>query len=283
MKLVMTLLVRDEEDIIAANIEYHLARGVDFIIAMDNLSEDRTPDILRGYERQGCLRYVHQPEDTYMQHRWVTGMARAAATELGADWIINSDADEFWWPHDGDLKQVLAAVDPSAPAVLVERTNFLPTRETRPHGFADAMTVREVRSVNALGAPLPGKVCHRAMPDIDVWQGNHGVLRHGQVLPPVRAPITILHFPMRSYAQFANKIAKGGAAYERNAELPPEVGNTWRELYEVWRRGDLEQRYDALLLDDDAIEAGLRDGRLVRDDRLKTFLASLDARRAGAA
>jgi hypothetical protein len=282
MKLVMTLLVRDEEDIVAAHIDYHLARGVDFIIAMDNLSEDRTPDILRGYERRGCLRYVHQPEDTYMQHRWVTGMARAAAAELGADWIINSDADEFWWPDDGDLKRVLAGVDPSAPAVVVDRTNFVPTRGTAPGCFAEAMTVRESRSLNALGAPLPGKVCHRAIPDIDVWQGNHRVLRHGQVLPAVRAPMTILHFPVRSYAQFANKIAKGGAAYGRNAELSPEVGNTWRQLYEVWRRGELERHYDALLLDDAAVEAGLRDGRLVRDDRLRTYLARLDGRRAGA-
>ncbi|HJM57083.1 MAG TPA: hypothetical protein QF446_07130 [Planctomycetota bacterium] len=41
VRLVMTLLVRNEEDILATNIEYHLARGVDFIIATDNLSDDR--------------------------------------------------------------------------------------------------------------------------------------------------------------------------------------------------------------------------------------------------
>ena len=41
MKLVMTLLVRDEDDIIASNIDFHLNRGVDFIIAMDNLSVER--------------------------------------------------------------------------------------------------------------------------------------------------------------------------------------------------------------------------------------------------
>jgi hypothetical protein len=53
-------------------------------------------------------------------------------------------------------------------------------------------------------------------------------------------------------------------------------------LYEVWRRGELEERYDALVLDDAAIEAGLRDGRLVRDDRLSTFLARLDGPGSGA-
>jgi len=48
MQLIMTLLVRDEEDIIQENIEYHLARGIDFIIATDNLSVDSTTVIQRS-------------------------------------------------------------------------------------------------------------------------------------------------------------------------------------------------------------------------------------------
>ena len=53
MKLVMTLLVRDEADIVDAQIAFHLAAGVDFVIATDNRSEDGTTRILERYERAG--------------------------------------------------------------------------------------------------------------------------------------------------------------------------------------------------------------------------------------
>lgn len=60
MKLIMTLLVRDEEDILAHNIEYHLGNGVDFVIATDNLSTDRTRDILEEFRRAGQLHYIYE-------------------------------------------------------------------------------------------------------------------------------------------------------------------------------------------------------------------------------
>lgn len=39
-KVVMTLLIRDEEDILEANLAFHLAQGVERFIVMDHLSSE---------------------------------------------------------------------------------------------------------------------------------------------------------------------------------------------------------------------------------------------------
>jgi glycosyltransferase involved in cell wall biosynthesis len=267
MKLVMTLLVRDEQDILRENLDFHLAHGVDEIILMDNRSVDGTADIAREYERAGYLHYTFQPRDDYAQGRWVTQMARRAVDELHADWVINNDADEFWWPHAGSLKDAFASLGPEPVAATAERTNFV-TRSDDGAPFWQRMDVRSVASVNALGERLAGKSAHRAVPDVVVGQGNHYVFVNGQLAPRAPAPVTILHFPVRSPAQFFNKIAKGGAAYARNTELPHSAGLAWRHLYQLYLDGRLDEAYESVLLSDEQIAGGLAAGELVRDQRL---------------
>ncbi len=267
MKLVMTLLVRDEQDILRENIEFHLANGVDEIVLMDNRSVDGTADIAREYERAGHLHYTFQPQDDYSQGHWVTHMARRAVDELRADWVINNDADEFWWPHEGSLKDALASVEPGALAATAERTNFV-ARVDNGEPFWRRMNVRSSVSVNALGDPLPGKSAHRGVPDVVVGQGNHYAFVGGELAPRAPAPITILHYPVRSRAQFRNKIAKGGAAYARNTELPRDAGLAWRTLYELLSVGDFDRFFDGQLYTEERIADGLASGALVRDRRL---------------
>lgn len=111
-KITMTLLVRNEADILEDNIRFHHAMGVDSFIVMDNLSTDSTPQILDRLAREIPITILRQEQDDYSQSVWVTDMARQAAQDHGADWVINNDADEFWLPRQGDLKSLLAGLSP---------------------------------------------------------------------------------------------------------------------------------------------------------------------------
>jgi glycosyltransferase involved in cell wall biosynthesis len=265
----MTLLVRDEEDIVRENLDFHLAQGVERVIVTDNGSEDRTLEILRSYEARGLVRLLLEPTDDYSQGRWVTRMARMAAEE-GADWVINSDADEFWWPRAGTLRSTFEGFGDQVGIVVAHRTNFVPSAEDgRP--FWERMTLRERESLNPLGKPLPPKVAHRAHPEITVVQGNHRVegAELGERLDD--GSIEILHFPMRTYTQFENKIVKGGRAYARNRELPERTGRTWRRLYETWEQGGLRDHYE-----ENVVGEAPR-AELLEDTRLRDFFRDLRA------
>ena len=271
MKLVMTLLVRDEEDIVAANIDYHLARGVDFVIATDNRSVDRTPSILERYRAQGKLHYIFEPRDDYDQRAWVTSMARMAFTQYSADWVINNDADEFWWPSDGDLKQAFARLPPDVNVAEARRYNFVVTPECE-QPFWRRMVYREAESLNTRGRQLPPKAAHRGSANVTVAQGNHSV-EGFDAQRVARGFFEILHFPVRGYRQIENKIVNGGAAYERNQNLPKSAGSTWRALYEEYlRHGHLRHHFEQISYDAERLEAALRSGAVVIDRRLADFL-----------
>ena len=53
VRFVVTLMVRDEVDIIAAFVEHHLAQGADLIIVTDNGSVDGTTEVLQRYADLG--------------------------------------------------------------------------------------------------------------------------------------------------------------------------------------------------------------------------------------
>jgi glycosyltransferase involved in cell wall biosynthesis len=271
VKLVMTLLVRDLEDIVEANLAYHLSRGVDHVIVTDNGSVDGTRSIVERFVRDGRATLIDEPRDDYDQSAWVTRMARCAAA-AGADWVIHCDADELWWPAEGDLKTALARVAPAYGAVIYPRSNLLPLRRLDGHPF-ERMVIRQAHSVNGLGRPLPGKIAHRGSPNVVVAAGNHAVRDPALGETLHASDVLIFHFPHRSYAQLERKIRLGGAAVARNTVERDEVFDVWRSLYAALQAGTLRAWYDALPhADDPGVERLLADGELVRDTRLASYL-----------
>src|SRR5690242_1428414 len=104
------MVVRDEEDILETNIRYHLAQGVDFVLAVDHGSTDATPDILREFESMGVLHHERDDDPAHDQQRRVNAMIERARTHHAADWVVHTDADEFWWPVVGNLADVFSTV-----------------------------------------------------------------------------------------------------------------------------------------------------------------------------
>jgi glycosyltransferase involved in cell wall biosynthesis len=268
MKIVMTLLVRNEEDILDAHLSFHRAAGVDLVLAIDNGSTDTTTEILESYARDG---YVELTRDDGQldQAKWVTGLARRAATEFGADWVINSDADEFYWPRGGTLKEVLSAVPAPYGGVRGMLRNFAP----RPHGddfFAERMTVRVCNPGVEDNSPYSPrfKAMHRGDPNVEVFWGSNRAISRG--LDPLSGwyPIDVLHFPIRSLEQCRDKFLRWYA-------IAPSRFRT--AAYDADQRGAMREFYESYVVDDEALDKGLADGTLAIDTRLRDALRSLHA------
>lgn len=263
--IVLTLLVRDEADVVAANIEHHLDLGVDHMIVTDHCSVDETPDILRGYERAGVLSVIREDELAYLQAQWVTRMARRAEA-MGATWVINSDADEFWWPTRGDLRSTLDNVERDVDGLVVDRHDFIGDTTSSAPWF-ERMVYRYAVSRNLLGEPLPPKVCHRAHPEVEVSMGNHDVSWGGRGLLEPVGELSIMHVPVRTRAQLEHKIAMGGDALKRTG-TGPETGHVWRRLHEQLEADSFDTVLDRHAPDGAAIASMVASGEIVADDRL---------------
>jgi len=76
-------------------LDFHLSRGVDFFVAMDNLSVDCTPEI-PAITKVAASFTTSSAAGRYSQHRWVTRDGAARLYAVRRRLVINADADEFW-------------------------------------------------------------------------------------------------------------------------------------------------------------------------------------------
>lgn len=280
MRLIMTLVVRDEADLIETQIAYHRAQGVDHFLVLDHRSVDATPQILQSLAQTGDLTLFRDDSLARYQGQWVTQLARLAAREHGADWVINNDADEFWWSDRGSLKEVLTDISPQHRLALAQRHNFVALRsdltaDNAPRPFWQSMIYRQQNSVNFLGEPLSSKLCHRGEPEIVVHHGNHSVapMTTDDLWP--ETAFEIFHYPVRDLAQFERKVRNGGGSWVANASLSPDIGRGKRHLYEAYLTGQLPQIFAQWCYAPQELKQALDAGQLCEDLRLRNFLQTL--------
>ncbi len=277
MTLVMTLLARDEADVIESWLSFHLNAGADFVVATDNRSQDGTIDVLERFAREGHVHLIREDGDDLRQDEWVTRMARLAATDFGADWVINSDADEFWWPRGASLARVLAAIPPRYGTVGAFLRTFAPRPDSE-DSFAERLTVRfsalaPINDPASLFKPIR-KVIHRGHPEITLTRGNHAVV--DSPFDPLRGwfPVEVLHFPLRSVAQCEHKARLQGNAWKHIDRTPTAYH---AQMFEALAAGTIAEYYEAQVVTDGEVDEGVASGRLVVDTRLRDALRQIAA------
>lgn len=268
----MTLRTRDQAELVDAVVAFHLNAGVDFVLAVDHASVDGTSEVLERYERAGYLRLFREEGEAIRPRR--TELARLAATEHGADWVLHPDGDEFWWPRGGTWKELLEPLPARFGVVRGAWRHFAPRPETDEH-FAERMTVRlsPTASRTRPEDPFhPGvKVAHRAHPAAVVHKG-HDAFTPGHAVVRGWFPFEILHFPLMSRKQARVKYERLSVGLARGGlPSPPHVERARREL----DAGGWDATWDDLVVDDQALVRGLADGTLAVDTRLRDALRRL--------
>jgi len=260
-RVAMTILVRDEVDIIEQNIRYHYAQGIEHFVVTDNGSVDGTRECIVELQKTLSIELIDEPSHTIDQDLWVTRMAHRVAEHGKYDWVIHNDADEFWMPAHGSLpdsiQQALEAADQDGSDIGVlacKRRNLLTPNAPATHHYLDNQHVAvratplqagedawNAEACNSVARPVMDKVLTRVSGLSEVGYGNHAA-EHELATSPCNT-IEIRHYPVRSREQFERKVVNYGQSLEKNTRFDPGASMHLRYWYRCWQEGHLDDIY----------------------------------------
>ncbi len=296
MRLAMSILVRDEADIIEENIRYHADQGVDLFIVMDNDSRDGTRDILQRMKTELEILLLDEPSKKIDQGIWVTRMVAEIRDKSLADWIVLNDADEFWVSSRGSLKSEIMDIANSSDHTPLERAATV-IRCPRYNMLAEVHDLerenyRFFHNVWKVANPLgdwprsgnaPADIPHllqrvgpKAISEVkgfhSVDQGNH-VVEHCDGSTVDSRTIEILHYPIRTFDQFERKVRNYATSLQANERLRDkvEVSHHFRRWYALLEEGKLHDEFDTCVLTKQRIEDLTGRQIISRDDRLRDY------------
>lgn len=226
MKIAALLGVKDEVELIGPTVDHLRSIGVGLIVVYDLGSTDGTKEVLETY-RSADLRIVHQTDlnADLDEFRRGIGAVIDLVVAANADWLLIQDADEFWLPATGNLKEcamldrvdLLSVVRFNVPPIkdaTMLYPPFSPDKYDRvPLVIKSHSNFRKFMRQNPttpwiLRVPVP-KVMVRPALIVSFLQGGHGVVpREGVVLRRIEpADLLIAHLPFTTQTRFTRKIA----------------------------------------------------------------------------
>jgi glycosyltransferase involved in cell wall biosynthesis len=278
MRIAACLGVKDEAELIEKSIAHLRRIGVDLIIAYDVNSTDGTSELIEKYRSDHdfwILRVDDQTRDEF--ETWTRAML-ALIKSAGADWVIFLDADEFWIPATGSLKECdcLAEND----VLSVPRFNIpmgaggpLMPRNLIPGHYHELMLyVHRVADLRAHLENDPAAVWIQGVDEDKVMArperigtievGAHNVFPADSI-PLRRAKPTdlfIAHLPFTTRSRFKRKVANIRKMLQAQEASMEGLAWHWRRWIDLADRGGLDGEYDRSLLTSDRVPELRRTG-----------------------
>ena len=255
IKLIMTLVVKNEENIIEQNIRFHHAMGVDGFIVTTHNCTDHTVSILNKLKKEGFV--IETIKKTTPDHKhkiWVNEMVHFAKNKMGADWVINADADEFYYSQSLDLKKSIINEMSGKTNVLWVDSLFLfpddrPDFLNCPYFVVNPFTKFKAEELKIdvdplfedfIGSQGCTKVIHKTHGFKSVVDGNHDVYMRNRVKHQ-SADIRLYHFHIRNYYGWEEKVKR----WQKSIFLLPEdQGIHMKNMVRLYEAGKLRKEYD---------------------------------------
>ncbi len=221
MKVFGICMCRDAEDIIGYIVE-HMIEQVDHVVVADNLSIDKTREILEKFGSKITL--VEDNDPAYRQSEKMTSLAHLAR-RLGAEWVVPFDADEWWYSDQGRLADVIR--DNNYCIYVAPLFDHVPTGVDSD----DPNPMKRISYRRSSFSPLH-KVAVRVKDDLTIAMGNHNASYALHMPTYGEGLIQIRHYPYRSAEQFVDKAVVGAMALDLT-DLPYAMGQHWRDYAHI--------------------------------------------------
>jgi hypothetical protein len=271
----MIMMVRDEAEVIGANLRFHARLGVDEFVIMDNASRDGTREALERLATDLPITIVDQRDTDFRQEAWGTQLAHRLQ-DMGLDWGLMLDADEFVAAERTPLKETLAGL---AHPIRCPRQNVLPLdvdlcrlngnplaparfRVTKPLGKMRRQ-LDEHPDVPVMLGRVAGKVLFPLKGLSRIFHGNHAV-EHATKTEN-SSEFLIRHYPVRSLEGFLRKLDHAAERFRQEREVLP--GRSWhlRRWVRLREQGAIEDEYRRLGMPASRLTGYLREGTVVED------------------
>ena len=261
IKLIMTLVVKDEEDIIEQNIRFHCALGCDGFIVSSHNSTDNTNKILEKLKEEGLvLEIIYRTSPNHQLNVWVNEMVQIAKKKYKADWCINADADEFYYSNSLDLKKSIIKDTAGWANVLIVDSNFLFPDDkknyltdsyyfvTKPFQQfeAEQLNLKDEYYKIFIGSQGCTKVIHSTKGNPRCQKGNHSI-KMDKLKMISSTDIRLFHYHIKNYEKYVAKVIKWKESVKYK---PAGEGEHLKKMIELYDNGKLFDDYNSLYGED---------------------------------